>query len=250
MLVAASMECFRDLPFSDAVEKLADLEYTNLELAIHHDLEHQLTPAQVLADFDWALERCRNTRRLNVVALSVEDRLDDPQYYEQFRAICRLSKAIKAVTLIVPSAELGTPFNEEVERLRRLVDLASYEGARVSIRSQVGRLSEDPDTVAVLCDNVKTLGLTLDPSHYICGPHQGKSIDKLMKYVHHVHLRDTSKDALQVRVGQGEIDYGRLISQLQKIGYDRSLSVHITEMPDVDHVAELRKLRLLLESLL
>ncbi|GAG09203.1 unnamed protein product [marine sediment metagenome] len=102
----------------------------------------------------------------------------------------------------------------------------------------------------MLCDNVKGLGVTLDPSHYICGPHGGKSIEKLMKYVYHVVLRDTSKEELQVRVGQGKVEYGKLISQLLKARYNRTLSVNIREMAGVDHLGELRKMRLLLESLL
>ena len=36
-----------------------------------------------------------------------------------------------------------------------------------------------------------------------------------MKYVQHVHLRDSTKQKLHVRVGQGEIDYGKLIQQLE-----------------------------------
>jgi len=120
----------------------------------------------------------------------------------------------------------------------------------VGLKSQIGRLSEDPDTVMVLCDNVKGLGLTFDPSVYIYGPYQGRSVDKIMKYVYHTHLRDTNKKAFQVRVGQGEVEYGRLITQLQKVKYNRALCVNIREMPEVDHVGELRKLRLLLESLL
>jgi hypothetical protein len=51
-------------------------------------------------------------------------------------------------------------------------------------------------------------------------------------------------------VGQGDVEYGRLITQLQKLHYNRALSVNITEQDGVDHVGELRKLRLLLESLL
>jgi sugar phosphate isomerase/epimerase len=90
----------------------------------------------------------------------------------------------------------------------------------------------------------------LDPSQYICGPHQGKSIEKLMKYVYHVHLRDTTKTEMQVRVGQGEVDYGRLIAQLRKVNYNRALSIHMQALPEIDHIAEMRKMRLLLESLL
>jgi sugar phosphate isomerase/epimerase len=71
-----------------------------------------------------------------------------------------------------------------------------------------------------------------------------------MKYVYHVRLRDTSRDRLQVRVGQGLVEYGRLVNQLRKVHYDRALSVDIAAMPGVDQPAELRKMRLLLESLL
>jgi sugar phosphate isomerase/epimerase len=232
-----------------ALERLADLEFTSVELAVFEDID-QLKPSQVLADVDAAVAVCRNAQRLNVVAFDVRITEQKDAHYEQFKAICRLAKATKVVTLTVPSAELGTPFNEEVEHLRRLVDIATLHGVRVGLKSQIGRLSEDPDTVTVLCNNVTGLGLTYDPSAYIYGPYQGRNTEKLMKYVYHVHLRDTNKKAFQVRVGQGDIEYGRVISLLQKIGYNRALAVNITEQEGIDHVGELRKLRLLLESLL
>ncbi|MHB0956418.1 MAG: sugar phosphate isomerase/epimerase family protein [Pirellulaceae bacterium] len=249
MLVAASTECFRDLPLHDAVGRLVDLEYSNVEIAIDED-GIQLRPSEVESNFERAVVQCRDIHRLNVVAYCVNIRASGEEYYRHFRAICKLAKATKVVTLVVPSSELGTPFNEEVERLRRLVDLASSEGARVGMKTTIGCLTEDPDTAVVLCDNVKGLGLTFDPSHYVCGPHSRRSTTKLMKYVFHVHLRDSTKDALQVRIGQGEIEYGRLIGQLRKVHYNRTLSVHLREIPDVEHMGEMRKMRLLLESLM
>ncbi len=249
MIVAASTECYPHLSLRDAVSKLVDLEYTSLEIDIHENGNH-LKPSEVTADLEGAIVTCMDTLRMDVVAYSVQINAVGEEYYEQFSNICKLAKATKVVTLTVPSGEIGTPFNEEVERLRRLVLIGELEGVRISMKSQTGRLSEDPDTVAVLCDNVKGMGLTLDPSHYICGPHDGRNIDKLIKYVYHVHLRDTSKEQLQVRVGQGEVEYGRLVTQLRKSGYQRSLSVDIKPADDVDHMAELRKMRLLLESLL
>lgn len=249
MLVSASTECFCQFALPEAISRMEDLEFVNIEIDLHEDSGH-VKPSQIEAHFDKTVALCRNTHRLNIVAYSVGIQAEGEAYYEQFRTICRLAKATKVVTLIVPSSELGTPFNEEVERLRRLVDLAVHEGARVGMKTQIGCLTEDPDTAVVLCDNVKGLGVTLDPSHFLCGRHAHRSLEKLMKYVYHVHLRDSSKDELQVRVGQGQIEYGRLISQLQAAGYDRALSVHIAEMEGVDHPGELRKLRLLLESLL
>jgi len=249
VFVAATTECFLDLSLPLALERIADLEYTSVELALFENAD-QFKPSQIAADVDAAIATCRNTQRLNVVAFDVLITAQKEAHYEQFTAICRLAKATKVVTLSVPSSELGTPFNEEVEHLRRLVDIATLHGVRVGLKSQIGRISEDIDTVTVLCDNVKGLGLTLDPSAYVFGPAQGKSYDKLLKYVYHVHLRDTNKKAYQVRVGQGDIEYGRVISQLEKLKYNRALTVNITEQEGVDHVGELRKLRLLLESLL
>jgi sugar phosphate isomerase/epimerase len=230
------------------LEVLRDLEYTAVELPIHES-GGWLKPSDVHNDVERSAHFCRDTHRLDIAALDIE-LAPGPAYYEYFASCCKLAKAIKVVTLVIPSSELGTPFNEEIERLRKLVEIASLEGAVVGLKTQIGCMTQDPDTAVVLCDNVKGLRLTLDPSHYITGPHQGGNIDKVMRYVQHVHLRDSTKEKLQVRVGQGQIDYGKLIGQLQKVGYERALSVKMTPLEGFDHRAEMRKMRLLLDSLL
>jgi sugar phosphate isomerase/epimerase len=249
VFVCASTECFPDLSPPEILEAMVDLGFTSLELPIHEQ-NGWLTPAEVHADLERAVHFSRDTHRLDIAALSIELGSDRELYYPHFASCCRLAKAIKVVTLVVPASELGTPFNEEIERLRKLVEIASLEGVVVGVKTTIGCMTQDPDTAVVLCDNVKGLRLTLDPSHYITGPHQGGHIDKVMKYVQHVHLRDSTKQKLHVRVGQGEIDYGKLIQQLQRVNYDRALSVHMTPLEGFDHRAELRKLRLLLDSLL
>jgi len=249
VFVCASLACFPDLPLREAAEKLGDLEFSSIEIDIHEQGGH-LRPSEVAGNLSGAVDTCLSTNRLDVVAYSVDIDASGDDFDAHFTACCKLAKATKVVQITVPSGELGTPFNEEVERLRKQVAIAAVEGVRVSIRSQAGCLSEDPATAVVLCDNVPGLGVTLDPSAYIYGPHQGRSIEKLMKYTYHVHLRDTSKDAFQVRVGQGEVEYGKLVAALQKEKYNRALCVHISPSDDVDHMGELRKLRLLLESLL
>lgn len=249
MFVAASSQCFGDLSLEGVLRRLVDLEYTAIEIAIH-ERGGQMKPSEVLADVDAAVALCRETQRLTVASYSVDILAEGDLYYEQFAACCRLAKATKVVALTVPAAELGTPFNAEIERLQQLVKIASREGVLVGIKTETGRITQDPDTAVVLCDNVKGLGLTLDPSHYIYGPHAGGNYDQLMKHVYNVHLRDTTKDNLHVRVGQGEVEYSRLLAQLARVNYQRALVVNITELEGVDHAAEMRKMRLLLESML
>ena len=75
----------------------------------------------------------------------------------------------------------------------------------------------------------------------------------MFPHVYHVQLRDSTAKQLQVQVGLGELDYSRLISQLRKENYERILSVELLpELYDseINRLLEMRKLRMLLETLL
>jgi sugar phosphate isomerase/epimerase len=121
------------------------------------------------------------------------------------------------------------------------------------VATRIGTLTENPDAAVELCERVPGLGLTLDPSHYIAGPHQGKNYDQVFPYVRHVQLRDTGRISgqFQVRVGQGEVEYGRIVAHLARYNYDRLLTVAIHDIPDAPFAMEpeVRKLKYLLESL-
>lgn len=249
MFVAASTRCFGNLPLEDALSRLADLEFSYVEIVIHESAGH-LKPSQVAANLEEAVQRCRHTQRLTPIAYSIDIEAPKQEYFQHFVACCRLAKATRVVTLTVRSAELGTPFNAEVERLQEMVRIATIEGVRVGLLTEGGRMTEDPATAAVLCEHVKGLAITLDPSHFICGARRGCKYEKVLPHVCHVRLRDSRRDQFQVRVGQGEMEYGRLIGQLNRNRYDRALTIDTEPMPGVDQNAELRKFRLLLESLL
>jgi sugar phosphate isomerase/epimerase len=150
----------------------------------------------------------------------------------------------------VRSSLPGVPFNEEIERLQGIVHAAALEGIIVALVTETGRLSEDPLTIGDICTNIKGLGVSLDPSYFIYGHPEPLDYEKLIDHTYHIRLRDTTRHKFQVLIGQGELEYNKLIIQLNKVNYSRSLCADITPVPDVDTVVELRKMRLLLESLL
>jgi sugar phosphate isomerase/epimerase len=255
VFVCASTDCFSDLPKDEVLPTLVDLEFSAVELPLRESGITWCKPSFAVEGVERAYETFPETHRMAIAAVRVEpsgfsQEGIKPEYFEQFTACSKLAKMLKVVPLVVPAAELGTPFNEEIERLRELVKIASLDGRQVALRTEMGCMTEDPDTAVVFCNNVKGLGLALDPTTYLTGPRQGRDYSKLMPFVIHVHLRDSTKSARQVRVGQGEADYGKLLSQLEKTGYQRALSIDMAPMPDLDHRAEMRKMRLLLESLL
>jgi sugar phosphate isomerase/epimerase len=98
---------------------------------------------------------------------------------------------------------------------------------------------------------VKGLGITLDPSYYICTTGNAKDFDIVFPYTLHLHLRDTSAKELQVLAGLGDVDYNHIVQMLRQNGYKRSLSVDLLPrtMEGEERQREMRKLRLLLASL-
>ncbi len=247
MFVSASTRCFSDKSLEEACYLLDDLEFDKIELWMD-ETQSQLKVSEVVGDPERFCIRFREATRLTPVALC----LDSDITPEAFQVLTRVAKQLKVAQITLPASRLGTPFNSEIDRLREFVKIASQDGVLVSLKTKIGHLSEDPDTAIELCESARGIGLTLDPSYFLCGPHQGGLYDQVFPYVYHVHLRDSNPDQIQVPVGLGQIDYSRIISQLERVKYNRALSVEI--LPELGDPAarsvELRKLRLLLESLL
>ena len=254
MFVACSTLCFTKEPLESALRHIAELEFDKIDLAIVEDSPH-LTPSEAAENPEATLHRVRYGPSLTPASLGLDFGAVDPKTYrKRFDAMCRLAKPLTVAVLTIPAAPLGTPFEDEVARLRDLSEYAGREGLVLSVETHSETLTADPAVAVALCKSVTGLGLTLDPSHYIYGPHQNGPFDEVYPYVQNVHFRDTGKKPgeFQVRVGQGEVEYGRVVSQLERYGYNRALTVAIRDDIDnpFDVEVEVRKLKLLLESLL
>ncbi|HET6424221.1 MAG TPA: sugar phosphate isomerase/epimerase [Planctomycetaceae bacterium] len=247
MYVTASTHCFGDLSFADAINAIHDLEYDKVELWMDEASTH-LKPSELAANPDRFIQQYRDLTRMTPVAMHIEH---DPGR-EVFEGVCRLAKLMRITQITLPAGQLGTPFNEEIDRLRSRLATANAAGMRLSLKTKTGYLTEDPQTAVELCQAVPGLGITLDASYYISGKYANQSFSQVYPYVYHVHLRDTSKTAVQVPVGLGELDYSRIIAQLRRYNLARVLSVEI--LPELlegsDRSLEMRKIRMLLESLL
>jgi sugar phosphate isomerase/epimerase len=250
--VACSTSCFGRHGLEDALKIIGELRFSKFDLAIH-EKSPQLKPSEVAADVHAAAARLRYSPGLSPVAFCVDIEASEEDYGKQLQAICRLARISAVPLLTLKPANLETPIEAELRRLTNLQRIADGEGILLTVSTLIGTHAQTPDGAVELCERVRGLGLTLDPSHYTAGPHQGKSYDLVFPYVRHVHLRDTGRgpNQFQVRVGQGEVEYGRITSQLARYRYNRSLSVDIHDVPDAPFAMEpeVRKLKYLLESL-
>lgn len=255
MFVACSTLCFSREPLESALRRIAELEFNKIDLAIVEDGGNHLRPSVIAENAEAALQRLRHGPSLTPSALDLDfGDVDSATLRRRFEAMCRLAKPLTVAVLSIPAASADTPFDDEVARLTELAAIAHREGLVLAVETHSETLTARPEAAVALCQAVPGLGLTLDPSHYIHGPNQGANFDEVYPFVQNVHLRDTSRkhDEFQVRIGQGEIEYGRIVSQLERHGYNRALTVSILDRLEnpFSVEVEVRKLKLLLESLL
>jgi len=250
--VACSTLCFTKLSLEDALRSIREMHFAKADLAIHANGPH-LTPSDLLADSPRIAQRLR-AANLPLAAIHLDiGSCDTEDARAQLRAAARLARVSATPLVTVSAAAVGSDFDAEVIRLKEWVRIVEADGIILAVETHAATVTGDPLGAIELCRRVPGLGITLDPSHYHVGPHGIRDYDAVYPHVRHVRLRDSGSrsDQFQVRVGQGEIEYGRIISQLERCRYDRALTVDIRDIPDGEFPVEpeVRKLKYLLESL-
>jgi len=254
VIVAASTSCISDEPLSSIFDRLVDLEYSHTELVIGG--QSPIPPSQIAERRDVIVQLRRTSRKIVPVAIffdveSPPDDTNDPAYIaftQQFTQACKLAKDCKIAVISIHAAQPDSSFNGEIDRLQELVKIGIYHGVVVGVITEAGRLTSTPETALSLCKHVKGLGITFDPSHYTYNLPKPRDYEPILPHICHVRLRDTTQEQFQTLIGQGVIDFGRLINHLTNFDYRRALCVDIAPLPNVDQSSELRKMRLLLES--
>jgi sugar phosphate isomerase/epimerase len=255
VFVACSTLCFGQRPLPDALRAIGEMGFNKVDVAVQEAGPH-LKPSEVAADLGRAVQQLRLGPGLTVAAFHVElaHGLSRDETAGQLRAVCHMARVLTTPLISLPAAPSGSDADAEVERLTWLSRLARSEGVTLTVETRTGTLTEDPAAAIDLCQRVPGLGLALDPSHYLVGPYHSQNLDALYPYVQHVRLRDTNgkNEQFQVRIGQGEIEYGRIVTQLSRYSYNRLLSVDIHDLPEPPYPLqpEVRKLKYLLESLI
>lgn len=256
MFVACSTLCFARETLEAALRQIAELEFDKFELALVEDGPH-MKPSEAGDNPEAAIQRLRRGPSLVPSSLYIDfGPVDwsDPVTRKRFDGLCRLAKALSVAVLTIHAAPAETPVADEIQRLTHLAGTAMREGLVLALLTHSETLTGDPQVAVDLCKAIPGLGLTLDPSHFLQSSHPQIDYDAVFPYVQNVHLRDTGQapGEFQVRVGQGQVEYARIVTMLQRHGYNRSLTVAIIDRLEnpFDREVEVRKLKLLLETLI
>jgi sugar phosphate isomerase/epimerase len=250
MFVACSTLCFGRQSLDNALQRMRELQFAKVDLAIHAVGPH-LTPAQVCADLQRVVQKLKASST-TFAAFHVEtDPFDGPEVREQLKAISRLARLLAVPIITVPAAQMEADIVTETARLTDWNKTVMADGLILTVETKQGTHAGTVEGCITLCKAVPGLGLAFDPSHFMHLPET--ATDPLYPYIRHVRLRDSGKQPheFQMRVGQGEIEYSRIYGLLERQKYERTLTVDVRDVADNTFPVEpeVRKLKFLLESM-
>jgi len=250
MDVACSTFCFEDEPLDQALRRIAELEFTRVDLGVAADGTH-MRPSDLVADLNGVLGRIRQGPTVSVAAVTLRMGPGDDESACVDAAAHLAKQMATALVTVEPSHQ---DLAAEVERLGLLQRVCSRHGVVLSVLTKQGTVASTPAGALALAAKVAGIGLSLDPSHLLVSGSGADDWEPLYPLVRHVYLRDTSNvhGQFQTSVGRGEIDYSKVVSALQRSQYRGALVVDFEQRfgGDVEPALEARKLGRVLESLL
>jgi len=212
-------------PTEPALRAVAGLGYRWVDLSALKWAPHVVV-TNLVRDFDaeaGRLETLLAAHKLRVSNLTFDAIESCPfeQYEREFEALARLAARLRARLINLMAPSLKADRADQVEKLRRLQARARRHGVLLTLETHVGQITERPAEALRVCQEIPGLGLTLDPSHYYAGPHQGAPFDALLPFVQGTGFRagGRSWQEIQMPWGEGPIDFVALVRKLEARGY-------------------------------
>jgi sugar phosphate isomerase/epimerase len=230
MTIACGSLCFTTLPFDRTCAEIASMGFKAIDVAVMQGWAH-FNPSDLVEGLESAITTARAALRayeLTPVAFNVSCGAGDLTHEPtRFRAVCEFAKALEVSILCYTAPIEVVGMERALRRYERLLPLAQEYDMILAVEAHARTMLEVPSVAVEFCESLPGLMLTLDPSHMYAGPQQGAPFEELYPYVRHTHWRDSGYDweHVQMPVGQGKVDFGRILKGLRQAGYQGAYSV-------------------------
>lgn len=256
MQLAFSTNAYLKFSFAEAVRRLAEIGYTGVEIMA--DVPHAW-PACLLDEQKQAIRKTLNDHGLaisNVNAFMMNAISDPRQKYwhpswiepdRHYRQI-RIDHTKRALTLarelgspcittepggpVEPGASWSAALKLFVEMLKPVADHAEKEGVLLLVEPEPGLLIETSEQFEEFMKHIDapSLGLNFDIGHFYCvGDEPAPTVQRLAKYIRHVHLEDIAASRVHHHLvpGEGAIDFQATLQSLKAINYTGWVTIEL-----------------------
>jgi sugar phosphate isomerase/epimerase len=273
--LAFSTNAYLKFSFADAARKLAAIGFRAVEIMA--DVPHAW-PAYLLPEQKQAIRAALADNNLaisNINAFMMHAVSDPRQLYwhpswiepdANYRQV-RILHTKRALTLAKElgakciTTEPGGPVEKGaswsaalklfVEMIKPVAEHAEKEGVLLLVEPEPGLLIESADQFEEFMKHIDSpaIGLNFDIGHHYCVKDDPAStIERLAKYVRHVHLEDIAATRVHHHLipGEGAIDFAGVLRAIRKIGYQGWVTIELYPyVDDPDHAARTARERIL-----
>jgi len=275
MKLAFSTNAYLKFSFAEAVRRLAAIGYTGVEIMA--DVPHAW-PAYLLPEQKQAIRDALTQNRLaisNINAFMMHAISDARQYYwhpswiepdVNYRQV-RITHTMRALTL---AKELGAPcittepggpvapgeswkaaLKLFVEMIKPVAEHAEKEGVLLLVEPEPGLLIETAEQFEEFMKHMDSpaVGLNFDIGHHYCVKDDpAPTLERLAKYVRHIHLEDIAATRVHHHLvpGDGVIDFAAVLQSIRKINYQGWVTIELYPYnDDPDRAARTARERIL-----
>jgi sugar phosphate isomerase/epimerase len=257
MKLAYSANAYRKFPILDAIDRIADLGYTGIELMLDrpHAWPPDVTPKQIDAIRNKLDERGLTIANINAFMMVAIESFIHPSWIEpdvRYRRE-RIEHTKRSLTLAKQlgapciTTEPGGPVEEGmtrewamdtfVEELKPVLELAEREGVMLLVEPEPDLLIENSEQFLELASRIDSpaFGHNYDIGHFYCvSENLPGAVDKLSHLTRHYHIEDIADTRVHHHLvpGQGAIDFAEVLRAVRASGYDGWVTVEL--YPNLD----------------
>lgn len=138
-----------------------------------------------------------------------------------------------------------------VEMIKPVAEHAEKEGVLLLVEPEPGLLIETADQFEEFMSHIDSpaVGLNFDIGHHYCvNDDPAPTLERLAKYVRHIHLEDIAATRVHHHLipGEGAIDFAAVLKSIDKIQYQGWVTIELYPyVDDPDHAARTARERVL-----
>lgn len=239
MAVACSTSAFK-VSLEEALAEVSGLGFTCVDLICIPCWDH-VQPGDLADDFDRTADRVEfllQEHHLSPVACNmalphtyVRDEETNAERIRQAEGVARLMDRLGVnVASFYPGPRAEARPWEEVmadsaTTIRELLGVAADAGVTFAVELHYNTPYETVEQASRLLEAVPELPVAFDPSHFAMQEIDPAETEPFLDRTVHVHLRDAAPGEMFVPLGQGSVDFNRLLDALAEREYAGHYSI-------------------------
>ncbi len=231
MEFACNLSAFEDKPLLDACATIARMGFRYVDMGTGVHLDHDQIvkdPLDSAAQINHLLDTFHlklSDISLALPRISLNDAKRRKQEIAVFKAMMPFAIALKTpgITLspgLSHEKEDTEAFDRTAAALREMLQIADKAAhLSVSVEPQVNSMTQTPDDVLKLIQQVKGLQITLNWAQMVYQDVFFEDIVKLLPHTRHIRIRQAARAQIQTPFDRGRIDINRVVAALIEADY-------------------------------